>query len=94
MFDLVSGMQVTCTGLANYNLQTAVDIGFRNPPAEGPNNINAMPYPIWCAGSDGGLGLTQHGQGTGCIEMRYLGVYMSWCSQSWNPVWRSYYSVT
>jgi hypothetical protein len=70
-------------------------VGLRNPPADGPTNLSAAPYPVWCSGDDPGLGsgARRHGQGTGCIEMRYLGAYMGWCAQAFDPAWRAYYAA-
>lgn len=76
----------------------AIDVGLRNPPADGPSNASAVPYPIWCTADNSaaplGIPRKTHGQGAGCIEMRYLGVYMDWCSQAFDSAWAAYYGVT
>ena len=88
------GPQVSCN---NYTYMQAIDVGFRNPPAEGPTNALAKPYPVWCAGSPPPVlyntQLTAPFTGAkGCIQMRYLGAYMNWCNQQWDPTWDKYHN--
>jgi hypothetical protein len=83
--------QVSCR---NLSAQVAIDVGLRNPPADGPTDPGRVPYGVWCSG-DLVEGRARHGQeagpGGGCIEMRYMGAYMAWCAQAWDPAWAAYY---